>query len=322
MRKKFIEFLMNQAERDPNCYLVVGDVGYSVVEPFAEKFPDRYINAGVAEQNMIGMAAGLAMAGKRVYAYSIVPFACMRPFEQIRDDLCYQNLPVIVVGNGGGFSYGQAGVTHHAIEDVAIMRALPGMTVVAPGSFYELEALLPILHEHPGPVYLRFGPCDNLVVYDTKKPVVLGKPIELVPSKRALMIASGQALDIAFKAHQLLVAQGIDIGLVSMPTIKPLDTQYLRSKQNLSLIVTVEEHSVIGGLADAISACCAQQIDHHVKVVACGVNDYYAHTVGSREYLCKEAGLEPELIVQKVLNVYQQYVILQQPIAGYKELSW
>lgn len=321
MRKNFIEFLVKRAAGDPDCYLLVGDVGYSVVEPFAQQFPDRYINTGIAEQNMIGMAAGLAMAGKRVYAYSIVPFACMRPFEQIRDDICYQDVPVTVVGNGGGFSYGQAGVTHHAIEDVAIMRALPNMTVVAPGSVYELEQLLPHIHEHSGPLYLRFGSCENAARYDRKIPIKLGKAIELIPSEQALIIANGHALDAACKAQQLLQEQGIPVGLVSMPTVKPLDGDYLKSKSNVSLIITVEEHSVIGGLADAVSAFCSQQIDRQIKVVACGINDYYAHEVGSRSYLCKQAGLDPIDIADKVAAAYQCYVLPQQSLQN-KELVW
>ncbi len=309
MRKEFIRFLVHQAEIDPTCYLLVGDVGFSVIEPFAEKFPDRYINAGIAEQNMVGMAAGLAMAGKRVYVYSIVPFACMRPFEQIRDDICYQQLPVTIVGNGGGYSYGQAGVTHHAIEDVAIMRALPEMLVVAPGSVYEVEQLMPQIHSCTQPMYLRFGACENKINY-ANSPVFLGKAIELIPHDRNFLIASGNSLDYAWDACMKLNEMGLSIGLVSMPTIKPLDVHFFMSKKDLSFVATVEEHSVIGGLGEAVARCLLESVPQRVQFKTFGINDFYNHEVGARAYLNKKSGLTADNIVQQL-----------QPLLGSSQLT-
>ncbi len=301
MRNVLLKYLTEQAAIDPNLYLVVGDVGFSVIEEFQQRYPERMINAGVAEQNMIGMAAGLAMAGKNVYVYSIVPFACMRNFEQIRVDICYQNLPVKVIGNGGGFSYGQAGVTHHALEDVAIMRSLPGMTVVSAGSKREVQELMPQINNASGPVYLRLGTIDQEISYPEHADFKLGKAIELVAHNEVIIIGSGNALDLAWQTYQKLESLGIVVGLVSMPTIKPLDTDFFiaRSK-NIKAIFTIEEHSVIGGFGEALSRFIAESIPHKIIFKAFGVQDFYFHEVGSRSYLKQKSGLTPDIITKEI----------------------
>ncbi len=309
MRNIFLNYLFEEAARDPNLYLVVGDVGYSVIEKFQEKYPERMVNAGVAEQNMVGMAAGLAMAGKNVYVYSIVPFACMRCFEQIRVDVCYQNLPIKIVGNGGGYSYGQAGVTHHALEDVAIMRVLPGMTVVSPGSNREVKDLIPQINHLDGPSYLRLSTHEELVQYPEQTLCKLGKAIEIIPHDEILIVGTGNGLDLAWQTCKTLEAQGIPTGLVSMPTIKPFDSEFFLARhKNVKAIFTIEEHSVIGGLGEAASSFIAQSMPNKIIFKAFGVQDFYYHTVGSRAYLKKHAGLEAEQIsttIKQLLNAAQ-----------------
>lgn len=307
MRNILLQYLIEQAAIDPNLYLVVGDVGFSVIEGFQEKYPERMINAGVAEQNMVGMAAGLAMAGKNVYVYSIVPFACMRNFEQIRIDVCYQNLPVKIVGNGGGYSYGQAGVTHHALEDVAIMRALPGMTVVSPGSKREVKDLLPHINHHNGPVYFRLATNEELVHYPEQTAYTLGKAIEIIPHDEILIIGSGNGLDLAWQTCKELQAQGISVGLVSMPTIKPFDGEFFLARhKHLKAVFTIEEHNVIGGIGEAASRFIAETIPNKITFKAFGVQDFYFHEVGSRAYLKKRAGLTGELIAQQIKQLLMQ----------------
>jgi transketolase len=320
MRNIFLNYLTEQAAIDPNLYLIVGDVGYSVIEKFQERFPQRMINAGVAEQNMVGMAAGLAMAGKNVYVYSIVPFACMRNFEQIRIDICYQNLPVKIVGNGGGFTYAQAGVTHHALEDVAIMRSLPGMTVVSPGSKKEVGDLMPQINALQGPAYLRLANNEELVTYQDQTMCKLGKAIELIPHDEVMIIGTGNGLDLAWETCKALETAGISVGLVSMPTIKPLDSEFFLARhKNLKAVFTIEEHSVIGGLGEATARFVAETMPNKIIFKSFGVQDFYYHTVGSRAYLKKHAGLEGEQIatqIKKLLVDYASSTVMQSSNTG------
>ncbi len=301
MRNVFMDFLLRQATIDPNVYLIVGDVGFSVIEKFQQQFPTRYINAGIAEQNMIGVAAGLAMAGKHVYVYSIIPFVTMRCYEQIRNDLCYQQLPVKIVGVGGGFSYGPMGVTHHALEDISLMRTLPEMTVVAPGSKHEVAALMPQIHTLTHPAYIRFGNNEELVTYPSAISIKLGQSIELTAHNERYIITTGNALDLGFSVQQYLLTQGIDIGLVSMPTVKPLDRTFFLSKK-LSAVFTIEEHSIIGGLGESVAHLLSQEIDHKIIFHAFGVNDFYFHEVGSRKYLQEKAGLNIQAIASQIIQ--------------------
>jgi len=301
MRNTFFTSLMQLAANDPMLYLIVGDVGFSVAEPFQQTYPQRFINAGIAEQNMIGVAAGLAMAGKNVYVYSIVPFVTMRCFEQIRNDLCYQKLPVKLVGVGGGFSYGPMGVTHHALEDVAIMRALPHMTVVSPGSKYETEQLVPQINALTGPAYLRLAANEELVTYQSGTKMTLGKACEIIPHKDQYLVASGNALDLAMQVNTLLKKENIDIGLVSMPTIKPLDHEFFANRRH-SAIFTIEEHSCIGGLGDAVARLLCETSATHSVFHAFGVNDCYPAYAGSRTALKEQLGLTPQHIAEIIMN--------------------
>jgi transketolase len=299
MRSVVLDYLTKQAEIDPTIYLVVGDVGFSVVERFQEKFPQRFINAGIAEQNMIGLAAGLAMAGNKVYVYSIIPFVTMRCFEQVRNNLCYQNLPVRLIGVGGGFSYGPLGVTHHSVEDIAIMRCLPEMTVVAPSSKHETEHLIPQIDKLAGPAYLRLSKNKKEEFVYPDKPIKLGKAIELVPHEHRFVVATANTLELATNVFTMLKDLGIDIGLVSMPTVKPLDSEFFTSK-TLSAVFTIEEHSVIGGLGEGVARLISEKIYHKVIFKAFGINDFYPHVIGSRSYLMEQAGLHEKIIAQKI----------------------
>jgi transketolase len=303
MRNTFINKLVEYAERDSSVYLITGDLGFSVIEPFKEKFPDRFINAGIAEQNMIGMAAGIAMAGKKVFVYSIIPFLTMRCFEQIRNNLCYQSLSVKLIGVGGGLSYGALGFTHHAIDDLAIMNVLSGMTILAPGSKFEANALLMPFFEYFGPGYLRIANNEELVTYPIGCVPKIGKIFEIVPHRNILILATSNALDLAFQVQQSLVMQGFEIGLASVHTIKPFDVEYLVNKQQtLSAIFTIEEHSVIGGLGSIVASVVAQNFNRHILLKMFGVNDFYFHEAGSRKDLLAKAGLTIEKISQIIIK--------------------
>ena len=303
MRKTFIKKLIEIAYKDPDIYLMTGDLGFSVLESFREEFPDRFINAGIAEQNMIGVAAGLAMTGKKVFVYSIVPFITMRCFEQIRIDLCYQNLPVRLVGVGGGVMYGCAATTHHALEDIAIIRSLPNMTIISPANNYETENLLEQANDLPGPVYFRLTKGNENILYDKKNNIKLGKMIEILPNDEHIIFITGDILSLGFDVCEKLKKIGINVGLVSVPTIKPLDINFLLSKKNkLRSFFVIEEHNVIGGLGEALSSFICQNFDRNIYCKLFGISDFYFHEVGSRDYLRKKVGLSVDNIYENVLK--------------------
>lgn len=299
MRNVMSNFLCTMALKDPSIYLLVGDLGFSVFDAFRDQFPTRFINAGIAEQNMIGVAAGIAMAGKRVYVYSIIPFITMRCFEQVRVDICYQNLPITLVGVGGGFSYGPMGVTHQALEDIALMRCLPGMTVVAPANKYETEKLMSAIHALQGPCYLRLASGQELSWYPENISIELGKAVELVSHPSRVLVVAGNAGAIGFSVFEKLKNLGIDIGLVSLPTIKPLDEDYFLSKP-WEVVFTIEEHFLMGGVGETISRLFMEKCPKKVVFKAFGVHDQYCHKKGSRTYLASQSGLDVDEIVHTI----------------------
>ena len=248
MRTAFIEELIEIAERDKRVWLVCGDLGYSVLEAFSERFPKRYLNAGVAEQNMTGIAAGLALTGKVVFTYSIANFPIMRCLEQIRNDVCYHKLNVKVVSVGGGLAYGSHGYTHHGVEDIAIMAAMPDMTVVAPGDPVEARAATATLARTPGPAYLRLGKAGEKTWHKEAIAFRLGRAIQMQDGHDLTILSTGGVLGIAVEAARLLDAAGCSTRLLSMPSLVPLDVDAIaNAARETAAIITVEEHG-IGGL--------------------------------------------------------------------------
>lgn len=257
MRTAFIEELCSIAERDERVWLICGDLGYSVLEAFSSKFPNRYVNAGVAEQNMTGIAAGLAMTGKVVFTYSIANFPIMRCLEQIRNDVCYHNLNVKIVAVGGGLAYGSHGYTHHGVEDLAVMSAMPNMTVVAPGDPVEARAAAAALASTPGPAYLRIGKAGEPTLHDNPIDFKIGKAIQIRDGKDITIITTGGMLGTAVEAVRQLSSEGYSVHLLSMHTIVPIDAQAIQqAARQTSAILTVEEHG-FGGLGTATAEVLA-----------------------------------------------------------------
>jgi transketolase len=254
VRTAFIKVLVELAAADERIWLLNADLGYSVLEPFRDRFPERYVNVGVAEQNMAGLAAGLAMRGKMPFLYSIANFPTLRCLEQIRNDICYHGCAVRVVSVGGGFTYGAQGYTHHGIEDLAVMRALPGMTVVAPGDPVETELAIRALCEWPGPAYLRLGKAGEPIVHETRPDFMIGRAIEVRDGRDATIITTGGMLKLAADACARLSVRGLSVRLLSMPTIKPLDAAAVaKAVTETPILLTVEEHSAVGGLGSAVA---------------------------------------------------------------------
>jgi len=301
MRTAFIKTLFDLAKQDERINLIVGDLGYSVVEPFQKEFPSRFINAGVAEQNMTGMAAGLALSGKIVFTYSIANFPILRCLEQIRNDICYHKANVKIVAVGGGFAYGALGMTHHATEDLAIMRSLPNMLVVAPGDPVEAKLATQALVEYDGPGYLRLGKAGEPKIHQDEIDFNLGKAVELKYGTDITLISTGGMLFNALKAAEKLEEQGISVRLLSMHTVKPLDTEaVLKAASETSAIFTIEEHSIIGGLGGAVAETLAESGNFQVYFKRLGIPSTFISQVGNQEYLRNLFSLSAEGILNSV----------------------
>jgi transketolase len=295
MRTAFFRTLLDLAAADSRVSLVVGDLGFGVVEPFAEKFPERFVNAGVAEQSMTGIAAGMALTGKIVFTYSIANFPTIRCLEQIRNDVCYHGIDVKIVAVGGGFAYGALGMTHHATEDLALMRALPGMVVVAPGDPIEVERATRAIVEHRGPCYLRLGRVGEPRLHDERVPFQLGRAIEVRAGGRMTIIATGSMLATAVAVADRLGRDGIDTRVLSMHTVKPLDADaVLAAARDTRAIVTLEEHSVIGGLGSAVAETLAESGVGPIAFKRLGLASTFASGAGSREHLLAAHGLSED----------------------------
>jgi transketolase len=257
VRTAFIDTLNDLAGRDERIWLLCGDLGFSVLESFAHNFPRRYVNVGVAEQNMTGVAAGLALSGKIVFTYSIANFPVMRCLEQVRNDVCYHRLSVKIVSVGGGFAYGPAGYTHHGIEDLAVMRVLPNMTVLAPGDPIETKLLTIAAVERSGPCYLRLGKAGEASVHTSQPDVQIGKAIVVRNGNDGTLISTGATLGLVVKAAADLSARGVSVSVLSMPSLSPLDKDaILTAARDTGRIVTVEDHG-LGGLGSAVAEVLA-----------------------------------------------------------------
>ncbi len=305
MRTAFIETLLKLAQQDERIVLMVGDLGFGVVTRFMERLPRQFVNAGVAEQNMTGMAAGMALSGKIVFTYSIANFPILRCLEQIRNDVCYHSANVKIVAVGGGMSYGSLGVSHHATEDIAIMRALPNMTVVAPGDPTETALATRAITQHPGPCYLRLGRDREPQVHEHSDiPFRLGEAITVREGSDLTLISTGALLTEAVAASDRLRTRGVQARVLSMHTVKPLDASaVLKAAGETGTIITVEEHSIVGGLGGAVAEAlmeggCGQTRFHRV-----GLRDIFSSEVGDQAYLRHLYGLDATGILEAVDSV-------------------
>lgn len=255
MRNAFCRTLLELAARDPRIYLFTGDLGYSVLEPFQRQLPARFLNVGVAEQNLIGIAAGAASCGKVVFTYSIANFPTLRCLEHIRNDVCLHGLPVKIVAVGGGYAYGPQGYTHHGLEDLGALRLLPGLHVFAPGDPVETACAVRASVALPGPCYLRLGKGQDPVVHTTPPDFAVGRALQLREGRDVTLISTGGILPHVLDVAAQLAKEGIAARVLSMHTLKPLDDTAVRAAfRETRAVVTVEEHSVVGGLGAAVAS--------------------------------------------------------------------
>ena len=304
MRDRFVERLTRMAERDPRIMLITGDLGFGVLNDFAKRFPRQFINAGVAEQNMTGIAAGLALEGHIVYTYSIANFVFMRCLEQIRNDAAYHDCNVNVVSIGGGFSYGALGISHHATEDLAIMRSLPGLTVVSPCDDWETSEATEALANAPGTSYLRL---DKSTAGITRRPgesFELGKIRQLREGHDVTLAATGGIIEEVLAATDELRREGIHCRMLSVHTIKPLDTHTLaNAARETGGIITVEEHTIDGGLGGAVAENLLESDARPARFLRIGLRSGFSSIVGSQRYLRARYGMDREAIAAAVRDV-------------------
>lgn len=302
MRGAFVKTLIELAEQDNRVCLLTGDLGFHALEEFREKFPDRFVNCGVAEQNMMGVAAGLAMCGKKPYVYSIVPFITLRCLEQIRNDVCYQNLDVKIIGIGGGFSYGTLGATHSVLEEVAILRALPHMTVLCPADLLSTEELTLKSYQSDGPTYIRTSKIDKGQVYSQKPNLEIGKPNVVKEGKDNVIVATGLPVFLAQKAAEELKNQGIDLKVIDFHTLKPIDKEYFfKEIKDSKKIFTIEEHSLMGGTGAAVAEIL-MEFGWRGELKKIASPDQFPSEIGQAEYLRKRYIIDEEKIVKTILK--------------------
>lgn len=289
MRKTFINTLIDLARKDKDIVLITPDMGFSVLEPFFDEFPERAINCGIAEQNAVSIASGLALMGKKPYVYTIIPFLTGRAYEQVRLEVAYMNTNVKLIGIGAGFTYGAAGATHHAIEDISLMRTLPNMTVCCPGDNNEAEQIIRETVKNNKPMYIRIGR-HNRGIFDNNT-IEIGKASIIEKGEDIAIISTSNMLPDAYDYCQKLKSEGRKPYLISMHTIKPLDKECLLSLINKGVeIQTMEEHSVIGGLGSAVAEVIAES-GKGIKFKRIGVPDEFSHFIGSQKYIKKQFGL-------------------------------
>ena len=292
MRDAFVRALAELADQDPDVILVNGDLGFGVLTDFIENRPTQYVNAGVAEQNMTGLAAGMALEGARAYTYSIGNFTTLRCLEQLRNDVCYHEANVTAVAIGGGFSYGQLGMSHFATEDLAILRALPRMTVVAPSDPWQAVELTKQLYAKAGPAYLRIDK-DKAGLPDAPHDVTLGKVRTVREGADATVFTTGAILVEALAAAEMLAGERIELMLVDVHTIKPFDAAgVVAAARATGVVLTLEEHTVVGGLGSAVAEALLDAGAAPRAFKRLGVQDIYPSIVGDQRYLRRAYGLD------------------------------
>jgi transketolase len=300
MRDAFVKKLTEKAADDPTIMLLVGDLGFGVVADFGQTYPKQFLNCGVAEQSMVGIAAGMASAGRRPFVYSIANFPTLRPLEQIRNDVCYHGLGVTIVSVGAGLAYGSLGYTHHAVEDISILRSLPGMRVYSPADAMECRAAVDEILATPGPAYLRLGKNKEPLMHETPPDLSTGEPIVVREGTDVTVLVAGPIIVQALEVADLLADDGLSVRVVSCPVIKPLNADAVRAAAEGTVgIVTLEEHTVMGGFGSAVLEAFAMR-GWRTPILPLGLDDAATHIIGGQEWLRERAGLATPYVQKRV----------------------
>lgn len=310
MRDTVIHKLIDLGKKDKDIELITGDLGFGVLKPFWETLPDQFVNAGIAEQNMTGAAAGMALEGKKVFTYSIGNFPTLRCLEQIRNDCAYHNANVNIICVGGGYVYGSLGMSHHATEDIAILRALPDVTVICPGDPIEAALATEKIANTVGTCYLRLGRGGEKVINTSIKEFEIGKAYKIRDAKdldkKVAVFSTGAILEETDKACDMLEEQDIAVEQYSFPSVKPIDKEVIEDcSKRFDHIFTVEEHNIVGGFGGAVAEVMAECADK-AKLHRIGIDDFYCIKVGSQAYLREQVGIDAKGICSKVKEVVSE----------------
>jgi transketolase len=302
MRNAFADELLKLARQDSRVAVLSGDIGNRLFDKFKAEFPDRFYNCGVAEANLISMAAGMASCGMRPIGYTITPFITTRCLEQIKVDVCYHGMPVLIVGTGSGLSYSSLGSTHHSFEDLAIMRVLPGMSVLAPADSGELRSCMRAALQQNGPAYIRIGKKGEPVIFPEPPPVEIGKWNIVEHGDRVCILSCGTLLPVALAAAALLRDTGLQPRVVRCASVKPLDTDFLaHAAANSEVLVTMEEHSLIGGFGSAVAEFLLDaNLPHPPRLLRAGIPDHFLHDCGEQDHARSLCGLDAPSIANRI----------------------
>lgn len=303
MRNTFVKELLALARKDKDVLLLTGDLGYNVLNDFWTELSEQFINCGIAEENMLAMAAGLALSGKKPYIYSIANFPTMRALEFIRNDICYHNANVKIVCVGGGFAYGASGFTHHATEDIAIMRALPNMIVTTPSDLEEAKYIARKTYSIQKPTYIRLGRGGekNFNSADIDS-LSFGSAIKQNEGEKIALFSCGAIMDEGIKAVQDLKEKGLNITYYTFPCVKPIDTKTIEQvARTHTKIYTLEEGNVMGGFFASVAEVVVRMSECRAQVIPFGLQDSFTCVVGSQKYLREQYGLSSQKIVETIL---------------------
>lgn len=305
MRKTCLDMVYELAKKDDRIFFIGSDLGVGTMERFKQEMPERFFMEGVSEAHVIGMAVGLALEGKIPYVNTIATFLTRRCFEQIVLDMCLNNVNVRLIGNGGGLVYAPLGSTHLAIEDVAILRALPNMTIVAPADADEMRRLMPLTVDYRGSIYIRLAKGDDPIVTTDAVPFEIGKALPMREGSDALIVTTGITLKNGMDAAASLSKQGLEAAVLHVPTIKPLDTDaVLGYAAEVPVIVTIEEHTVIGGLGSAVAEVIAEANFNPAKrFKRIGIPDVFPDQYGSQASLMERYSITTENLVSVVTGL-------------------
>ena len=306
MRDTFVRTLIGLAKENKNIELITGDLGFGVLKPFWEQLPDQFTNAGIAEQNMTTVAAGMALEGKIVFTYSIGNFPTLRCLEQIRNDCAYHQANVKIVCVGGGFVYGSLGMSHQATEDLAILRALPDVVVLAPGDLVEAEKATKAMVNYPGTCYLRLGRGGEKRIHDHIDNFQIGKAIQVKDGEKIAIFSTGAIFEEVEGAYDILTQKGFSPAVYTFPTVKPIDAEVIRDcAQRFDYIVTCEEHNIVGGFGSAVAEVMAEMKNRKAALIRIGMEDQYAVLVGNQKYLRDKYGMSAEKIADRIEAAYE-----------------
>lgn len=305
MRDSFVNSIYKVTKVNSNVLCIVGDIGAFLLRDYIKDFPSNYYNLGAAEANMVGVAAGLAMSGKIPFVYSITPFITARVYEQIKLDVCYNGANVKLVGVGSGVSYGTMGSTHHSLEDIAIMRALPNMVIISPSDPLEVEEAVFAAMKYNGPVYIRLTLSSNALDYKRGN-FKIGKARIVKKGKDAAIVATGDMVSIAKEASVVLKKNNINTYVVNIHTIKPIDETLIKKlSRECKAIVSIEEHSTVGGLGSAVSSIISQYPKNKARYKIMGFNDVFCREYSKdKQKIFDKHDLSKEHLVRTMLSLY------------------